>query len=442
MKKKVWFVLALVTVGALIYFLTPVNFIDPRFACHHGAYDMENGEKFVFVGESYDSQSLRLVFQDGRRKRFDIQDDTTLVASDGSQARFPACSEETLAYQSADGKTVNGRRIPLVVRETTFKSADRELFGKLVLPVSGNPEAVVVWVQGSDADPETLYSHWQYILPAVHDIGVFVYDKRGTGRSSGDFSANFHLLSDDAAAAVTKARELVSDEATQVGLFGGSQGGWVAPLASLKTEVDFVIVGYGLAEGVTAEDRDEAIAAVLAAGYGVEVIPSVLEITSATGKIVASGWQEGWEEFSEVREKHEDAPWLKEIKGGYTEQMLQMPSFLIRILGPMLDKDVSFDYDPVPTLQSIDVPMLWILGGKDTSAPPRNTLKILMRLKEEKTGLDIAWFPHARHGIVEGEKETLRYAEDYFNLVGTWVVTKDFPGEYTNFVAKQGGGGN
>jgi len=442
MKKKIWVVLALITAGALIHLLTPVDYIDPRFACHHGAYEMENGEKFIFVGQSYDSQSLRLVFQDGRRKRFDIQDDTTLVASDGSKAHFTACSEEALAYQFADGKTVNGKRIPLVVREAIFKSRDSELFGKLVLPADGRSKAVVVWVQGSDADPETLHSHWQYILPAVHGIGVFVYDKRGTGRSSGDFSANFHLLSDDAAAAVTKARELVNDEAIQIGLFGGSQGGWVAPLASLKTDVDFVIVGYGLAEGVTAEDRDEAIAGVLAAGYGAEVIPSVLEVTSATAKIVASDWQEGWEEFSRVREKHEDAPWLKEIKGGYTEQMLQMPNFLIRILGPMLDKDVSFDHDPLPTLQSIDVPMLWILGGEDTSAPPRNTLKILGRLKEEKTELDIAWFPNARHGIIEGEKETLRYAEDYFNLVGTWVVTKDFPEKYTNFVAKQGAGGN
>src|SRR2546430_12495624 len=39
--------------------------------------------------------------------------------------------------------------------------------------------------------------------------------------------------------------------------WGGSQGGWVAPLAANRARVDFVIVAFGLAVSVIDEDRQE-----------------------------------------------------------------------------------------------------------------------------------------------------------------------------------------
>ncbi len=41
---------------------------------------------------------------------------------------------------------------------------------------------------------------YPYMLVA-QGVSVFVYDKRGTGASEGDYTQNFELLADDAAAA-------------------------------------------------------------------------------------------------------------------------------------------------------------------------------------------------------------------------------------------------
>src|SRR3546814_5124285 len=97
----------------------------------------------------------------------------------------------------------------------------------------------------------------QYLLPA-QGVGVFVYDKRGTGRSTGSYTQDFHLLAGDARAALVEALRLAGERAGRFGFHGGSQAGWVAPLAASKTpQAQFVLVGYGMATGPLAEDRSE-----------------------------------------------------------------------------------------------------------------------------------------------------------------------------------------
>src|SRR3546814_16570997 len=71
----------------------------------------------------------------------------------------------------------------------------------------------------------------QYLLPE-QGVGVFVYDKRGTGRSTGSYTQDFHLLAGDARAALVEALPLARERAGRLGFHGGSQAGWVAPLAA------------------------------------------------------------------------------------------------------------------------------------------------------------------------------------------------------------------
>src|SRR3546814_13627615 len=95
----------------------------------------------------------------------------------------------------------------------------------------------------------------QYLLPE-QGVGVFVYDKRGTGRSTGSYTQDFHLLAGDARAALVEALRLAGERAGRIGFHGGRQAGWVAPLAASKTPpAQFVLVGYGLAPGARSEER-------------------------------------------------------------------------------------------------------------------------------------------------------------------------------------------
>src|SRR3546814_5378254 len=94
---------------------------------------------------------------------------------------------------------------------------------------------------------------------AAQGISVFVYDKRGTGGSEGEYTQNFELLAADAAKALDTARGMTAGRHGRAGFFGGSQGGRVAPLAAKRAKADFVAVGLGLGGPPTGEEREPRV---------------------------------------------------------------------------------------------------------------------------------------------------------------------------------------
>ena len=89
-----------------------------------------------------------------------------------------------------------------------------------------------------------LYEHLHDLLPPA-GIGVVTFDRRGEGDSTGDSSrGRFGLQVDDALAV----RDAIDVE--RVGLWGFSQGGWIAPLAASRSERVAFVVGVA-STGVT-----------------------------------------------------------------------------------------------------------------------------------------------------------------------------------------------
>jgi len=75
-----------------------------------------------------------------------------------------------------------------------------------------------------------LYRHLHAVLPDV-GVGVVTFDRRGEGESTGEASrGNFPLQARDALAVV----EGIGVPVT--GLWGFSQGGWVAPMAATMSQ--------------------------------------------------------------------------------------------------------------------------------------------------------------------------------------------------------------
>ncbi|HAC90201.1 MAG TPA: alpha/beta hydrolase, partial [Planctomycetaceae bacterium] len=261
------------------------------------------------------------------------------------------------------------------------------------------------------------------------EIGVFVYDKRGTGRSDGKYTQNFHLLADDAVAAMSEARRLAGDRASEFGFEGGSQAGWIIPLAAHKSQPDFQVIAYGLAEGPLAEDRDEVIEQLCRAGYDDQVISKAKEVTDATGRVIASGFRDGFDQLSKVRSKYQDEPWYAAFEGEFTGDLLYYPNWLSRLLGPWFDVGTTWDHQPLKFLQANSVPTLWMLAGKDREAPSTNTQNILRDLQSQQPRLDVLVFPEADHGMIEYKMQgqTLvpqRFSEGYFAMMVQWIKTK------------------
>ncbi|QNQ11103.1 alpha/beta hydrolase family protein [Sphingomonas alpina] len=312
-----------------------------------------------------------------------------------------------------DGKTVDllrcdrgeirfadmvGKRLPLTTTEKRFISDGAELAGRLILPLGRRAVPIVVLVHGSE-DSSALRTYALQRILAAQGIGVFVYDKRGTGSSKGAFTHNIHQLAADAHAALETARSLAGARAGRIGYYGTSQGGWTAPLAATLGQADFVIVGYGLAVSPIDEDREALKLDMSRHGFGAAETAKALEIGAAAQAIARDKFQSGYDALRLVVEKYKGEPWFRFVRGNITGIVLQMPEARLREQGPRLFAGIIPDYDPMPVLRTLKTPQLWILGADDIDAPYLETYRRLIALKKAGRPLSVIVYPGVEHGL-------------------------------------------
>lgn len=197
-------------------------------------------------------------------------------------------------------------------------------------------------------DSSRLYRHLHETLPAI-GVGVATFDRRGDGASEGVATrGNFEAQARDALA--------VADAlgVARVGLWGFSQGGWVAPLAAtLSADVAFVITVA--ATGVTpAEQMVYANRRALElAGYRPEVVERAVAL-----RLELEAWV------------HDAGP-EPDLAGAADE-----PWFPLTYLPPSTFADelkprwiAEMDFDPRPVFAAVTVPVLAFYGERDSVSP-------------------------------------------------------------------------
>jgi uncharacterized protein len=403
--------------------------------CHIGAYRLADGS-LVDIGAT-DGPHLRWRRENGTTGVLTRHPDGTWTSMrgwtsqpDGIEVQFSDCQAGRIGF---DGTT--GRRIRFDVTNTRFHGAGITLAGRLVMPKGHGRVPIVVLVHGSEHDSALDFYDLQRMFPAM-GIGVFVYDKRGTGASGGRYTQNFLLLADDAIAAVREARRLAGARAGRVGYQAGSEGGWVAPLAAKISPVDFVIVGFGLAVSPLDEDREAIAYDMQRQGYGPDIMAKAMKIADASARILLSNFRSGYGQLDALKKEYGKQPWFKHVHGDITFALLATPPAELKKMGPVWLEGVPAQYDPMPVLRHLDTPQLWILGGEDADAPSAETIKRLRALQASGHPIALAVFPHAEHGIYEfetrpdGTRVDTRNPDGYFDMMRDYILNGKLNGPY------------
>jgi pimeloyl-ACP methyl ester carboxylesterase len=389
-------------------------------ACEVGAYRGPAGD-FVAITEGPDTaqtRAWRYVFRDGRRGG---TGDGTVACEDGavlvaeSRARWP--------------------RIALRTTVTRFRRGGVTLVGLLIEPldIAGKPPLIVVG-HGSERTAAIRRSAYPYIF-AAQGISAFAFDKRGTGASGGSYTQSFARLADDLVAASVEARRLARGRHGRFGLFGGSQGGWVAPRAANPAGAQFVVVGFGLVLDPLEEDSEQVQTELRALGAGADVIAKAREVTNATHAVMASHFTAGYDQLAAARAAYGAEPWFAKIKGEFTGDLLAADPAMLRREGRARydNLDIDWRYDAVGELRKVNAPLLWVVAGDDREAPPARTLERLQALKQAGRPIEIAVFPRTDHGMVEfveapdGTRTATRITDGYFRMLGDWVKQARHP---------------
>ena len=350
---------------------------------------------------------------------------------DGHTASFTGCANGEIEF---DGKKAH--RIPFDVTDIVFEGRDGvKLAGRLVLPKGNERVPIAVLVHGAEHESARDSYALQRLLPA-ENVGVFVYDKRGTGASKGKYTQDFDTLADDAVAAMREAKRIAGARCARIGYQGGSQGGWVAPLAATRAPVDFVIVSFGLAVSVIDEDQEEVALEMQLKGHSEQEISKALEVASAAEAVFESNFTKGFERLDAVRAKYRNEPWYKDVHGNYTHFILPYTAVEAREKFKDFLPGTPFRYDPIPTLRAVKAPQLWVLGQDDLEAPSAETSRRIKALIAKGKPITLAVFPHAEHGMTEyeiasdGERISTRYAPGYFAMMRDFARNGQLSGSH------------
>ena len=139
--------------------------------------------------------------------------------------------------------------------DVTIAAADVTLAATLYVPAhaKGKVPAVVLG-HGSAPSTRAMMGFWTNTA-LKSGVAVLVFDKRGTGASTGTFErfdvsrspVQFQQQASDLVYAVRWLAQQPGIDRTRIGLMGGSQAGWTMPLAAAEEpQVRFIVAGCGV----------------------------------------------------------------------------------------------------------------------------------------------------------------------------------------------------
>jgi hypothetical protein len=186
-------------------------------------------------------------------------------------------------------------------------------------------------------------------------FAVLRYDKRGVGDSEGSYSevgpANsdrvLALLAADARAGTRFLAAHAAVDEARVGLIGNSQAGWIIPIAAADTdEISFAVLIVGPAVTIGEENYYSRL----------------------TGQDPAN----------------------------MTDELIESTSAELAVYSGLKG------FDPRPSIEAMDIPALWVLGGHDESIPTRETVQILEEiLTELDKPFDIHVYARGTHSLAD-----------------------------------------
>lgn len=192
--------------------------------------------------------------------------------------------------------------------EVSFRNGNVILSGTLLLPLMKEPHSAVVFLHGSGAE-----GRFSSRFPAEHftryGIASLIYDKRGVGKSTGDWKqSNFDDLAADAIAGISLIQQRKEINARKIGIYGHSQGGMIAPLvASRSKDVAFVISGAGSAIPLYEAEVNSIVNQVSAKGISGNELAESTTFIKMFVNVLRTG--EGWQEFDGATEKVRNTKW-------------------------------------------------------------------------------------------------------------------------------------
>ena len=313
----------------------------------------------------------------------------------------------------------------VVQEERTFRNGDVPLGGTLYLPMSTRVVSAIVVFHSASAPTRdlALYRHLKQIGPAL-GIAVFVFDRRGSGKSGGQpANGDYEALADDGIAALHMLAGDPRIDSKRIGFWGLSQGGWISLLAASRCpETAFAVA---ISAPMTTPDVQMIFA-----------VANILRIHgySQADIDLAVAAREAVDEFE--RGKLDRATAQQRLDAAATKPWFD----LIYMDRTFRDPDNSawaraIQHDPVAMLSRVKAPTFIIYGAADPWVPARLSVERLRASAAQHPNVTSVVIAGADHDMSlstspEAQVDPARLSDqepdapEYFARLASWLTAQ------------------
>ncbi|MBK8608512.1 MAG: alpha/beta fold hydrolase [Chitinophagaceae bacterium] len=290
----------------------------------------------------------------------------------------------------------------------------------MVLPEGKGPFPCIVMTHGSG--PETREaSRGLACLFAGNGIAAFIYDKRGLENPGEEnWKAPFSDYAEDAAAAARLMAKQKNIDAKKIGIFGHSQGGWVAPLAVSRTDLfSFIIISAGNVVTPVEQHLYNGSCAYRQAGVPEWAIKEIYDFRVTKYEVIVTGNRKNFEAALPVAKER---PWFVRTGDGVGRDKFWV---------------MNGYYHADTALLALKCPVLVMAGELDRYSDTKTNMELFKKIFEQSGNRNITYkiFPSANHAYFETATgkldatelpELKRFVPGYFETLINWtrMVTK------------------
>jgi pimeloyl-ACP methyl ester carboxylesterase len=319
--------------------------------------------------------------------------------------------------------SASGLRLRCGVRERrTVVDAQQVRIGASLYYGGDSPRTTVILAHGNDPESREM----GFIIPyfVCNGINVISYDQRGVGESTGNWFLTGPIQKADDVAAVYDA--FAGDRQVarrKIGVWGFSNGGWVAPLVTLRRPCAFMILKSAPTESLLSNIHYEVVMEMKRGHASRADIAQALKMwhTVEGALYGTTPWSEA---IPEVRAA-EQQPWFDH------SLMLKLTAPPSPAMAEGLRRAIT--YDPKTTLTSITTPALALYGALDTRVDSadsaRHMREYLVRGGDED--VTVKMYPHAGHPLVVTTNgyyadPPKRYVKGYPEIMLQWLDQRGY----------------
>ncbi len=302
---------------------------------------------------------------------------------------------------------------PFSIDSISIPLEDGELHAYLYQPNSDGkyPAAIVMHGGGNNYD-QLMNVPWYFARRAAGcGIITLIYDKRGTGRSTMDYStADFNDFVSDASTTIYYLNSHAKVDTNNIAAFGVSQGGrLVGVLAARNPKVDMIANVSGPINSVVLTRKFSQLNSIRSSNASEELINSITPYWERHYDLLESNNQAALEKL--------DAE-IVELRKEYSRNWLPPLSSEIRS-HPI---ENSFNFNFFDEYARVTIPWLNIYGENDRIVDAKTSSKNLERIRSQSGNerIEIIVLPNSGHGLYDSVAQK-QYPFD--DEVVKWIIS-------------------